>query len=655
MKRPHFMMVVIFTAILLSPQAGKAQPKSEYAQGETLEDLLNTTVSTASKYEQSMSEAPASVSIISREDIERFGFSTLAEAIASVRGFYLSYDRNYSYLGTRGFSRPSDYNNRILLLINGHTLNEYVYGSALIGTEFAVNLDVVERIEVIRGPGSALYGTNAMFAVVNIITKRGRSADRFKMSGRCGSYGTIGSAISLGKEFESGADIYISGSVFDSDGQDLYFREFDDPATNNGIASGLDWDKNYGLTAVLTYHNLIIQGILTSREKGIPTGPYEIEFNHQTAKSLDERSFIEAEYNRGIDSNKNFMFRGYFDHYGYYGVYPYETDLLDASDNNWAGGELQFRWDIRPENRLTAGLEYSDHFRRDYRAWDSGGYNFDKNLPLEVFSLYLQDEYQIRRYLSLTLGTRHDHFSTVGNAFTPKLAILLNPLRSTTVKLLYGKAFRAPNLYETDYEDPRNAKGNPALKPEESETYELILEQNFGGRYFGVVSVYNYDVENMIDQVIDPADSLMQFRNINKARGRGVEFELAARQMFGLSWHATYNYQNAEDVLLGTTLTNSPNHIAEIGLSYPWPGYLHTAVETRYESERLTIIRSKTDSYFLTNLNFIFKPKSEVFKLVFSIRNLFDVDYQCPGGLEHLQEHIAQNGRNIGIRFEIKP
>ncbi|MCK4591194.1 MAG: TonB-dependent receptor plug domain-containing protein, partial [Candidatus Latescibacteria bacterium] len=134
-----------------------------------LEDLLNVKISTAAKYEQTISEAPASVTIITSEDIKRYGYRTLDEVLMSVRGFYTRNDRNYAYMGIRGFSRPGDYDNRILVLINGHTLNENVYGAPFFGTDLGMNLDTIERIEIVRGPGSAVYGTGAMFAVVNVI------------------------------------------------------------------------------------------------------------------------------------------------------------------------------------------------------------------------------------------------------------------------------------------------------------------------------------------------------------------------------------------------------------------------------------------------------------------------------------------------------
>ena len=137
----------------------------------SLDSLLNTKISSAAKYQQTISEAASSVTIITAEDIQRHGYQTLPEALAATRGFYLSYDRNYAFLGARGFSRPSDYNNRILLLVDGNATNEGIFGGAPVGTDLGVPLSSLERIEIVRGPGSALYGTGAIFAVVNLVTK----------------------------------------------------------------------------------------------------------------------------------------------------------------------------------------------------------------------------------------------------------------------------------------------------------------------------------------------------------------------------------------------------------------------------------------------------------------------------------------------------
>jgi outer membrane receptor for ferrienterochelin and colicins len=137
-----------------------------------LMEIEVVTVYGASKFEQKITEAPAAVSIVTSSDIKRYGYRTLADIMQSIRGFYTTYDRNYHYLGMRGFSRPGDYNTRFLLLVDGHRVNDNIYNTAFIGTEFPIDVDLIDRVEVIRGPSSSIYGTNAFMGVINVITRK---------------------------------------------------------------------------------------------------------------------------------------------------------------------------------------------------------------------------------------------------------------------------------------------------------------------------------------------------------------------------------------------------------------------------------------------------------------------------------------------------
>ena len=158
-----------------------AQAETELT-GLNLEQLLETTVTSASKYEQKQSEVAASVSIITRDEIKAFGWRTLDQALASLPGIHTTYDRQYSYLGTRGFGLPGDFNTRVLLAINGNRVNDLVYDSAAFGRDFPLDLDLIERIEFVAGPGGAVYGQNAMFGVVNVITRTGAQVDGGELS-----------------------------------------------------------------------------------------------------------------------------------------------------------------------------------------------------------------------------------------------------------------------------------------------------------------------------------------------------------------------------------------------------------------------------------------------------------------------------------------
>ena len=143
---------VVGLALVVFPLTAGAQASSDQdLMSLSIEDLAKTKVFAASRHLEDTREAPSSVTVITSEEIAQYGWRTLGDVVASVRGFYTSYDRNYTYLGVRGIQRPGDYNSRILLMINGHRLNENVYDSALLGTEFPLDLDLIDHIEIVRG------------------------------------------------------------------------------------------------------------------------------------------------------------------------------------------------------------------------------------------------------------------------------------------------------------------------------------------------------------------------------------------------------------------------------------------------------------------------------------------------------------------------
>ena len=647
----------------------------------SLEDLLNIKISTAAKYEQTASEAPASVTIITSDDIERYGYQTIEDVFKTVRGFYISNDRNYSYLGVRGFSRPTDYNNRLLLLLNGHAMNENFYSgdAALVGSELALDPDALERIEIIRGPGAVLYGTNAMFAVVNIVTKRGNTVDGLQVSTAAGSYGRIQGAAMYGKEFDNGIDLFISGGAADIDGQDLFYAEYNDPlnalSANNGIAENLDRDQSYNALVTMSYKKIDLQARFASHETGIPTGAFKIDFNDDAARTRDERGHFEIKYDDAISNDKNIMLRGYFDHYGYNGTYPFQNqpDLLDFFETNagkWLGSEMKFCWDPRPNNRLIVGVEYQKHLRANFRQSEGAEKFYDENFPYKTFSSYLQNEFQATKKLALTLGVRWDNYSTFGNSITPRAAIVYHPMNSTSLKLLYGEAFRAPSIFEFRVDDGVFFSSNSDLEPEKIKTLEIILEQQLNRNLTGLVSIYDYSVKNLIDPFeVDSVTKIQQFRNISKAEAFGLELELNMRLKNGLQGYMNYSFQDTQNSETKKDLTNSPEHIAKAGLSLPALKYFRAAAELQYETGRITVEtedkkETKTDSYLLANIQLStrsgLKEHTALAGLLnhatisLLVNNLFNETYQTPGGVEHLQAGITQNGRNFQVKLRYK-
>ena len=244
----------------------------------SLEELMSLRIDSvygASGFKQKVTEAPASVTIITSEQIQRYGYRTLADILRNVPGFHVTYDRNYSYLGVRGFGLPGQYNNSIALLIDGHRLNDNIFDAALIGTEFPLDMDLIDRVEIIRGPNSSLYIASAFLGVINIITKRGRDLPAVSVAGDVASYGTYQGRVSYGNQFKNGLELLLSGSFYDSQGQGrLFFKEFDNPLTNNGSAVNADEDEFHQLFANASWGGFTLHGVFGSRDKGIPTASF---------------------------------------------------------------------------------------------------------------------------------------------------------------------------------------------------------------------------------------------------------------------------------------------------------------------------------------------------------------------------------------------
>jgi outer membrane receptor for ferrienterochelin and colicin len=640
-----------FAALMQAQEANQLTPDL------SLDSLLNIKINTATKYEQTAREAPASVTIITSGEIRQFGYRTLDDVLSHVRGFYTSYDRNYSYVGARGFSRPTDYNDRLLVLLDGHTLNENFSGGASIGTDFPIAMESIDRIEIVRGPGSALYGTGAMFAVINIISRKGNAVDGVRASGELGSFGRRQGTLMYGQSWDNNSDLLVSGIIGDIKGEDLYYPEFDSPSTDNGVARNLDWDKYWGVSAKYSIENFAFRGFTSSRTKGIPTASYGIVFNDERAQTLDRMMYADMSYAFNFSNEKSLSVRTYVDHYGSHGMYPCDALVLNEAetDCNWAGAESKFRWDIGSDNRLTAGLEYRNNFRAYYHNWDTTTY-FDGDFPYNVSSVYLQDEYQVSQNINLTLSVRHDEYTTVGSATTPRGGIVYNFMDKTaTLKLLYGAGFRAPNCSESEYFDSSSHfKSNQGLQPEKIYTTELVWEQRLNDEWFGTVSLYHYDIKDLIDVTIDPADQMQEYKNLNAVRANGIEMEMNGRLKMGLELHGNYAYQEAVDNDTKEKLTNSPSHLVNLSLTYPFTSYFLAALEMQYQSERITVYQTAAKSFFLTNLNLVGRRLNDYIGCSLLIRNLFNVGYSLPAGYDNLQPAILQDGRSFIAKIELK-
>lgn len=631
----------------------------------SVEQLLTVEVATvygASKYEQKVTDAPASVSIITADEIKKYGHRTLADILRSVRGFYVTNDRNYNYVGVRGFNRPGDLNTRLLLLVDGHRINDNIYESAAIGTEFPVDVDLIERIEVISGPGSSLYGTNAFFGVINVITRQGADLQGIEVSSAAGSFDTYNGRVSYGNDFSNGLEMLFSGSIMDSRGQDrLFFKEFNDPSNprsaNNGIAEHADDDKNYQFFTKLAYRDLTLTGVYASREKGIPTASFLTDFNTTRTRTTDEHGYLDLKYAHQFAGQTDVTARLYYDRFYYHGDYLSDPTVnKDYGRGDRWGTEAQVTRTLFERHKLTGGAEYRDNIRQHQSNYDDAPYfqYMDENHHSSVWALYLQDEFQILKNLSLTAGVRYDYYDSFGGTTNPRLALVYKPLEGTIFKLLYGEAFRAPSAFEFYYHDNGNIIANPDLKPEKIRTYELVYEQYLGEHFRSSLSGFYYRIDNLITQTTDVVPA--QLQNIGSADSKGVELELEGKWSNGLQGRFSYSFQDTENLQTGKILSNSPQHLAKLNLTAPlFRDKLFAGIEEQYMSRRTTEAEGYTAAFYLTNLTLFSQNLLPRLELSATLYNLFDTRYGDPVSKDLAPiDIVGQDGRTFRVKLSYK-
>jgi len=322
----------------------------------------------------------------------------------------------------------------------------------------------------------------------------------------------------------------------------------------------------------------------------------------------------------------------------------------DRADVTWWIAEVNATRRIGERQRLTGGIEARQSLDMRQRNYDVVTY-VDDERDTEALGIFVEDAIDLGADVTLSAGVRHDRYDTFGGTTNPRLALVWAPEGSrTTVKALYGSAFRAPSTYELYYADGFSQKANPDLDPETIRTTELAIEYAITPAVRLIGSAYAWQIDDLITQTTDPGDGLLQFRNLDAARARGYEFEIDGRTRRGVRASFALAYQTAEDETTGTRLTNSPRSLAQFHLIVPArAGRILTGFEAIYESDRLTLQRNRVDDYFRANLTVTGVLVPDRVELQGSFYNLFDAEYGDPGAGEHLQDVIDQDGRSARL------
>jgi outer membrane receptor for ferrienterochelin and colicins len=645
--------------VLLAASSVGQQSAPDLAEA-SLEELSNIQVYSASKHMQSTHDAPSSVTVVTADEIQKYGYRNLADILRSVPGFYVTYDRDYTFVGVRGFGRLGDWNSRILVLIDGHRINNNVLGQAMLGNEFLVDVDMIERVEFVLGPSSSLYGANAFFAVINVITRTAQQVKDWELSFQTGSFGTYEGRATYGHQFQ-GLGVLLSGTFYDSQGQTLFFPEFDSPATNNGITSDTDYESYKHILAALTFHGFTLQGLFSTREKIVPTAYFGAVFNDPADFNVDSHQYLNLGYQHLIGKWKLDTHTSY-DQARLQGPVPEmpqvagEPIVLDTFSfrGNWWTAEANVSRDLFERNHITLGSEIRDNLRQDQGDLLNPPNVFTPDLNSSLITaFYVQDELAITSRLTFNAGLRYDHYSTFGGTTNPRLALIYRPAQKTALKLLYGKAFSAPDAYETAPDFGSFYDDNLKLLPEHIKSLEARVEQGLG-RYFQLSSgVYRNRIDDLITLVSNPVDQNFQYQNAGSAQATGMDVEFIGRATNGLQGKAAFDYVDAHDDSTGTPpLDNSPRHMAKLNAIVPLlHQQLFASFEGQFLGRRLTLLQDSLSSYQVFNFTLLGHTLGKHLDAAVSVFNVLDKKYFDPGRPEDPEDAIQQDGRSFRIKL----
>ncbi|HET9233960.1 MAG TPA: TonB-dependent receptor plug domain-containing protein, partial [Candidatus Eisenbacteria bacterium] len=358
-------LLFLLTCLPLAAAEPPQEPDFTEMSLEELGAIKVPNVYGASKHEQKVTDAPSAVSIVTADDIRRHGYRTLGAILRSVRGFYVDSDRAYDFIGVRGVNRPGDYGGRILITVDGHRLNDPLYDTATAGMDFILDVDLIERVEVIRGPGSSLYGNNAFFGVINVITRKGRGMDGVELSGSAASLDAYTGRASYGSQLPNGVEVMVSGTAYESAGNPrLFYPEFS--SVNGGVAENMDDGRARSAYASVSWRDVSFASGYVKSRKTWPTAAYTvgddvIVFNDPRFFSFDERAFTSLAFDRTFSDDSTFRALAYYDRYSFYGQYPYGyrdpeipvTLNRDEVQSQSVGFEVQASRTYRGKHRIT--------------------------------------------------------------------------------------------------------------------------------------------------------------------------------------------------------------------------------------------------------------------------------------------------------------
>lgn len=579
-KQQYHRLLKTLLLLLASPLAAQqVQPqKNSTAVTPSLEELLNTPlseipqqieVSTSSRYQQASSQSAAVTYVVTAADIELFQYQTLATILQSLPGIYISSDGVFQYVGVRGLGQPGDFNSRLLFLLDGVRINENIYDAGLLGSDALIDVENIDRIEFAAGPGSAVYGNNAFFGVVNILSKTAQQlrGGALKLSLQTDASNRY--FFNTAHRLEQGSEWWFSAShqqrleiPLEIPAPEAMTDEYQ--ANNHETLSRLRFGGRH--------HGLRFQALWSGQQRyspyqvGSPEGPVvastldrndnyllSLSHQHQLADALTLSGHLNQSQSRFRRDIPIYHPRLSFDQLA--------TDQL----GQWLSADLMLHYQGMASHDLAFGVEYQTDKRQQIEIFLTPPYEllqgfYGDNIRKAVF---IQDQWQLNSAHSLVLGLRYDHQQISEPQRSPRLGWIWQMSEGQSLKLLYGRAYRAANLYEFAV---NNSLFSETPREEKISSTELTWERQWSRRFSSRLTLFNGWIDQLI--VTEPINQL--FINAAEVRNRGTELDVDWRLANGAQLSAAWSWQNSQDPD-DLPLQNSPRHLFKMQYLQPLP------------------------------------------------------------------------------------
>lgn len=513
-----------------APLAAPVTPDEDIAALD-LEALLDTPIAaaSASRREEKSSRAPASVFVVTSEDIRRFGYRSLDEVLRSVPGLFVADDSFYPTPAVRGMHQIGDLTTRVLVLVDGHPLNNSVgIGQSYIGRDIPVDVLALERVEVIKGPVGSVYGPVAYFGVINLVTRKLDTAEFFAAGDYLQDTLRGGELSARGGTTLGEAELNLYANFYRNQGRDFSFEEFArsgdrELPEGDGVLRGTGYENAESVYATLRWGDFSARGGWSRRLKGLPTAPYSTIIGDTRNRFSNRTGYAELAFSRQLVEPLQLQARLSYDDFRYGDdlAYPEPPDdaglFFDLGTDRWTTAEARATLTPFKGHRDTIGAELQMHRTVQLSRYfnlptaiedpDEGFGVGPIPLDFRTLNAYANVEQTFFDQLTLQAGVTFFDHSLFGNRFTPKAAAVWQPTGDDTLKLIYAEGFRPPVMFEAYFEDGLDFIPNPALRPETTVSREVIYERRIAGVASVSASFYRNSYHQLIssETVVDPS------------------------------------------------------------------------------------------------------------------------------------------------------